>query len=637
MAVGIPFGWIVVDESGNPVSGAKIYFKKGGTSTDQAAYTDDALTTPAANPTIAAANGWFRVYLDPTKNYDITVKSADDATTYYTATHHGLSDTSQPIDATLTAAAAVGFESRKIWRGTGTDTVENAFIGAIIGGVYNVLDYGATGDGTTDDRASIQSAIDAAGAAGGGIVYLPPGTYSLTDSNSGAANWDNRRCLYFNASCANVTLAGAGIDATVLKLANTQDAHVIKIGSRVTSTVTVDNIEIRDLTINGNRANQSTPNDTDDHQQGIDVSTDCTRIRIRNVKIHDTMYYGIGFQRGGHHHCLVEHVEIYNTGADGIDCKDDNDDSTGNVMRHVRVRTHGLLTGLTLGQAGIDLRSGWTAYDIDVGDMTSTKALNGIRIQNGTPGATPVQPARLYNFRVDGVDTANSVGLRIISKDVTVSDGYVTDCADGVSASNPYCRISNVTAESCVAGFRFWQDSGASVEADNNTITGLVARSNTTYGIVCDSVDDITFMGCDVTSSGTGYDIRSGCTGIRVLGGYCSGNATAQITDNGTNTTIQNVVGVKTESKAVSASIAIDSTGVKSFTITHGLAFTPALEDVQLTLQRETNVSDWESDHLWAVATSSSQISGQVEVKTASSTAIATVKVQALTRVKTGA
>lgn len=44
-------------------------------------------------------------------------------------------------------------------------------------GVFNVRHYGATGDGTTDDTAAIQLAIDKAEAAGGGVVYFPTGTY----------------------------------------------------------------------------------------------------------------------------------------------------------------------------------------------------------------------------------------------------------------------------------------------------------------------------------------------------------------------------------------------------------------------------------------------------------------------------
>lgn len=39
--------------------------------------------------------------------------------------------------------------------------------------IYNVADYGAVGDGTSDDSTAIQAALTAAGDEGGGIVYLP--------------------------------------------------------------------------------------------------------------------------------------------------------------------------------------------------------------------------------------------------------------------------------------------------------------------------------------------------------------------------------------------------------------------------------------------------------------------------------
>lgn len=42
---------------------------------------------------------------------------------------------------------------------------------------FNVRDFGATGDGVTLDTASLNKTIDACHSAGGGIVYLPPGTY----------------------------------------------------------------------------------------------------------------------------------------------------------------------------------------------------------------------------------------------------------------------------------------------------------------------------------------------------------------------------------------------------------------------------------------------------------------------------
>ncbi|RCW44219.1 glycosyl hydrolase family 28-related protein [Paenibacillus prosopidis] len=49
--------------------------------------------------------------------------------------------------------------------------------------LYNVKAYGAKGDGVTADQVAIQAAIDACTAAGGGVVYAPPGTYFISADN----------------------------------------------------------------------------------------------------------------------------------------------------------------------------------------------------------------------------------------------------------------------------------------------------------------------------------------------------------------------------------------------------------------------------------------------------------------------
>lgn len=67
---------------------------------------------------------------------------------------------------------------------------------------FNVVDFGAKGDGAANDAPAIQSALDAAGAAGGGTVSLPVGTFLV-----GAPL----------AIPSNVALEGAGIEATTVQ------------------------------------------------------------------------------------------------------------------------------------------------------------------------------------------------------------------------------------------------------------------------------------------------------------------------------------------------------------------------------------------------------------------------------------
>src|SRR5947209_7902818 len=43
--------------------------------------------------------------------------------------------------------------------------------------IYDVRNYGAKGDGKSDDTAAFQHALDLAGEAGGGVVHAPRGNY----------------------------------------------------------------------------------------------------------------------------------------------------------------------------------------------------------------------------------------------------------------------------------------------------------------------------------------------------------------------------------------------------------------------------------------------------------------------------
>jgi hypothetical protein len=114
----------------------------------------------------------------------------------------------------------------------------------IRGAVYNVLDYGATGNGSTDDRAACQAAVNAAVAAGGGAVYFPAGTYSL-NSVAGLDTTPNGLLIPDTngdfSTNNGIMLFGDGIDS-VLLAGNT--AMCVVRNSRLYTT-------IRDLKIDG--------------------------------------------------------------------------------------------------------------------------------------------------------------------------------------------------------------------------------------------------------------------------------------------------------------------------------------------------------------------------------------------------
>jgi hypothetical protein len=93
--------------------------------------------------------------------------------------------------------------------------------------IFNVRDYGATGKKEDSAQAAIQQAIDACTAAGGGMVYLPPGEYTSGTIHlrshvrihleAGATLYSSkdpgtfdRRALFYGEDVQNITLEGRG-------------------------------------------------------------------------------------------------------------------------------------------------------------------------------------------------------------------------------------------------------------------------------------------------------------------------------------------------------------------------------------------------------------------------------------------
>jgi hypothetical protein len=76
----------------------------------------------------------------------------------------------------------------------------------------SVKDFGAVGDGVTDDTAAIQAAIDYLGARGGGTITIPQGTYAIIAENPTILS-PKRILIPFN----NIHIVGIGMP-TILML-----------------------------------------------------------------------------------------------------------------------------------------------------------------------------------------------------------------------------------------------------------------------------------------------------------------------------------------------------------------------------------------------------------------------------------
>lgn len=492
----------------------------------------------------------------------------------------------------------------------------------------NAGHFGFAGIGTLADTDLINTAISYMGSIGGGTVHLSPGNFLLTNTNPGAVSWDNLRAIYFDVD--NVALMGAGRSATKLSLIDGADCHVIQMGQRETSIVTVSGCSVSGMEIDGNRANQTAPTDPDDHWSGIYVASNCESIIARDLYIHDIQYYGIGGQRTGIKNCLFDNIVIENTGADSIDWKNDDSDGYGNVFSNITARNPGLATGLSLAETAFDFRSGVYFENLTANVFTAEADLVGLRIQvdgNSTDAIVPPYPTSGRGVKLVGNSGASGYGIRISARNTVISEISARGFSQICRVSAPDCKVSNFNFICDVAGIVL--TNGTATGASTCEFVSGTVRAGSGDGIRIEgtNTNENEFIGVGVRSNGTGYNIVAGSSGTRFIGGSNTGNTTA-LTDAGTGTLISNVSGLRTVFEG-EQTVAIDSTGVKNITFPHGMAFTPDKKSVTLQLSRGTNVGDWSMGFLWVTATDATNVTAQIRVLTASATVGATVQVVA--------
>lgn len=185
MSVNLSFiggaGWQFFDDNGDPLSGGKIYTYAAGTTTPLATYTSRTGATPNTNPIILDAAGRTPEQIWSTEGslYKYVVKTSADVTIRTWDNIGGsvvASDLANDLANTSDNAkgdALIGFKQSGpsgFLTGATARTVNTK-----LQEVVSVKDFGATGDGVTNDAAAIQAALDAM--TSGGTLIFPPGTY----------------------------------------------------------------------------------------------------------------------------------------------------------------------------------------------------------------------------------------------------------------------------------------------------------------------------------------------------------------------------------------------------------------------------------------------------------------------------
>lgn len=138
------------------------------------------------------------------------------------------------LDLWATSAGAEDFQVAV----DGVDTSLQSAMASVSGTFFNVKSslYGATGDGVTDDTASIDAAIAACKASGGGTVFFPAGTYIA----SSTLTVDLTSIQLLGASSSAVTIQATHTGPTILLSANVDnDLECGVVNIKLTSSVGV--------------------------------------------------------------------------------------------------------------------------------------------------------------------------------------------------------------------------------------------------------------------------------------------------------------------------------------------------------------------------------------------------------------
>jgi len=305
----------------------------------------------------------------------------------------------------------------------------------------SVKDFGAKGDGVTDDGPAIRAAIAALKAADGGTLFFPSGEYLVGAGNP--LNSFYALSVDFNG----LRIQGDGIWKTSIKVANGANVGPLHLAAAT-------GFEIDNITLDGNAAGQST---TGVH--GL-AALDADFVIGTNLQIKNTVGYGIGFQgtmTTNFQFVKFDGLYLQDIGGDGTDFKNKALTNKGLIFSNVYVNGVGRTEAGK--KAGLDIRGPATLTNIHI--YANGNKVTGVRFRGdeilggpGNPGngnGIGGRDSSLTNFHMNLEGFGDSDGVVVDNENVSVSNGTVLNVPNGgtgvfATASAKKSRLNNVSA-----------------------------------------------------------------------------------------------------------------------------------------------------------------------------------------------
>lgn len=321
--------------------------------------------------------------------------------------------------------------------------------------VVSITDFGAKGDGVADDIISIQNAIDYVTGKGGGLVYIPSGTYIISSAiklkNKVSLKGDsaNSSFIQTKTNTINAIECVAGISWSEISHLN------IKSDTKGTGTSALlfdlanggTQNKIHDLVItnfeNGLNCGDVWYSNSVDNIR-IWYATNSLRLfynslgasiqnEISNIYVHQPTGYGLNIN--GYRRLTLTNINIDTTSF-----------PTGifiNTNSHVSIRGFNIEgSNLVSGQVALDIRSGSNVY-LENGQITPKTITGygyGIKVAGDNSNLTVVNCNIEVMSNLNQIYTENALNCNIVNLSPKINDVYN---ANGLTASG---NVNNINS-----------------------------------------------------------------------------------------------------------------------------------------------------------------------------------------------